>query len=127
MPFHFIVELEAQENNCILSSEPVALISFSLRILEVTDIVMGCIVFPSNSNVEANFSSQNVTIFGNRFFKELMKKMWGHMGPGPSMTLRRGHKDTLAQRDDHVEPLEGGAPLRAWERGPQERLILLSP
>ena len=41
LPFHFIVELEAQENNCILSSEPVALISFSLRILEVTDIGYG--------------------------------------------------------------------------------------
>ena len=88
---------------------------------------MGCIVFPSNSKVEANFSPQNVTIFGNRFFKELMKKMWGHMGPGSSMTLRRGHKYALAQRDDRVEPLEGGAPLQARERGPQERLILLSP
>ena len=52
-----------------------------------------------------------MTILGTRFFKELMKKKRGPMGPGSSMTLRRGHKDTFAQRDDRVETLEEGAHL----------------
>lgn len=99
--FHFIVELETGEDNCLLSNEPVALISFSLRILEVADVCYGLHCVPLKfKRWSSNFSPQNATVFGDRFFKEVMKKKWGHRGPGSNLTFRRGHKDTLAQREN---------------------------
>ena len=124
--FHFTVELETREDNCLLSNEPVALISFSLRILEVVDVCYGLHCVPLKfKRWNSNFSPHNATVFGDSFFKEVMKKKWGHREPGSNLTLRRGHTDTLAQRENRDKTLEEGAPFRAQKRDPQEKLILI--